>query len=82
MTEGLLTIAYGPLKYIEMAQALSLSYRRLNPSRPIAVVTDEKNRLLLQQYFDIVILFREEYVQVLSKSCTPTCIRLSIRHYL
>ena len=55
MTEGLLTIAYGHEKYIEMAEALALSYRRRDPTRPIAVVTDEKNRARLKQYFDTTI---------------------------
>ncbi len=61
MTEGLLTIAYGPERYVRMARALSLSYRRYNPTRPLAVVTDETNSVGLQHFFDLVIPLRSEY---------------------
>ncbi len=59
--EGLLTIAYGRPKYIRMAQALALSYRRFNPGRPFAVVTDEANAPTLRKYFDAVIIAKPEY---------------------
>ena len=59
--EGLLTIAYGRPKYIKMARALALSYRRFNPGRPFAVVTDEANAHTLRQYFDDVLIAKPEY---------------------
>ena len=59
--EGLLTIAYGRPKYIRMAQALSLSYRRHKPGRPFAIVTDEANAQTLSNYFDAVIIAKPEY---------------------
>jgi hypothetical protein len=59
--EGLLTIAYGRPKYIRMAQALALSYRRYKPRRPFAVVTDETNAPALSRYFDEIILAKPEF---------------------
>jgi hypothetical protein len=59
--EGLLTIAYGRPKYIRMAKALSLSYRRHKPNRPFAIVTDEANAQTLRTYFDAVIAVKPEY---------------------
>jgi hypothetical protein len=61
MHEGLLTIAYGSKKYVKMAQSLSRSYRRHDASRPIAIVTDEKNAPTMRRFFDIVIPYRPEY---------------------
>ena len=61
MSEGLITIAYGPEKYIRMARALALSYRRQNPLRPFAIVTDDSNRKGLENYFDIVIPLNSTY---------------------
>ncbi len=61
MSEGFLTIAYGAKEYIRMARALALSYQRFNPSRPIAVVTDERNIKNLRDFFDIVIPLKSEY---------------------
>jgi hypothetical protein len=55
LSEGLITIAYGPEKYIRMARALALSYRRQNQLRPFAVVTDDSNTKDLEHYFDVVI---------------------------
>jgi hypothetical protein len=43
MSAGLITIAYGPHKYMRMAEALALSYRRYHPKLPLCVVTDEAN---------------------------------------
>jgi hypothetical protein len=56
-----MTIAYGPRKYVRMARALSLSYRRLNPTRPIAIVTDRDNAAEMANYFDHVILYNPAY---------------------
>ena len=55
MSEGLITIAYGPQKYIRMARALALSYRRHLPKRPFAVVTDQSSAKELGTCFDVVI---------------------------
>src|SRR5262245_44621856 len=54
MSAGLLTIAYGPHKYMRMAEALALSYRRWNPTLPFCVVTDQANAERLAAYYDIV----------------------------
>ena len=61
MSEGLITIAYGPEKYIRMARALSLSYRRHNQLRPFAIVTDDRNAKHLGNYFDVVIPLNPTY---------------------
>lgn len=55
MTAGLLTIAYGSQRYIRMARALALSYRRWKPSLPFCVVTDEANAEELSAYYDVVV---------------------------
>ena len=54
MSAGLITIAYGPHKYMRMAEALALSYRRWNPELPFCVVTDEANAERLAAYYDTV----------------------------
>lgn len=54
MSAGLITIAYGPHKYLRMAQALALSYRRWNPTLPFCVVTDAASADKLAPYFDVV----------------------------
>ena len=59
MSAGLLTIAHGPHRYIRMAEALALSYRRWKPSRPICVVTDDANAERLRAYFDVVVILDE-----------------------
>jgi hypothetical protein len=61
LSQGLITIAYGPEKYIRMARALALSYRRQNPLRPFAVVTDDGNAKGLGHYFDVVIPLNSTY---------------------
>lgn len=61
MSQGLITIAYGPEKYIRMARALALSYRRQNPLRPFAVVTDDGNARALEHYFDVVVPLNSTY---------------------
>jgi hypothetical protein len=61
LSQGLITIAYGPEKYIRMARALALSYRRQNPRRPFAVVTDNGNARALEHYFDVVIPLNATY---------------------
>jgi hypothetical protein len=54
-SEGLITIAFDSERYVRMACALSLSYKRYNPSKPIAVVPDEKYSKVLEQFFNVVI---------------------------
>jgi hypothetical protein len=61
LSEGLVTIAYGPKKYIRMARALALSYRRHNQLRPIAIVTDDSNAKRVEKYFDIVVSLNPAY---------------------
>jgi hypothetical protein len=61
LSEGLITIAYGPEKYIRMARALALSYRRHNQLRPFAIVTDDRNVKDLENYFDVVIPLNSTY---------------------
>jgi hypothetical protein len=61
MSAGLITIAYGPHKYIRMAQALALSYRRWNPTLPFCVVTDAANAEKLGAYFDVVRIIDPSY---------------------
>jgi hypothetical protein len=61
MSAGLITIAYGPHKYIRMAEALALSYRRWNPTLRFCVVTDAANAGRLGAYFDIVRLVDPSY---------------------
>lgn len=61
LSEGLITIAYGPEKYIRMARALALSYRRQNPVRRFAIVTDDSNTKGLENYFDLVIPLNSSY---------------------
>jgi len=61
LSEGLITIAYGPEKYIRMARALALSYRRQNQRRPFAIVTDDSNTKVLENYFDVVIPLNSTY---------------------
>lgn len=56
-----MTIAYGPEKYIRMAEALARSYRRWNPTRPFAVVTDEKNKARLSRFYDIIVPVNYDY---------------------
>ncbi|MFO1056430.1 MAG: hypothetical protein U1E53_05620 [Dongiaceae bacterium] len=55
MADGLITIAYGPRKYLRMARALALSYRRLGGRRPLAVVTDAAGAAALLGCYDLVI---------------------------
>jgi hypothetical protein len=44
-----------------MARALALSYRRQNPLRPFAIVTDDSNAKDLANYFDVVIPLNSAY---------------------
>lgn len=61
MSAGLITIAYGPRKYVHMAEALARSYRRWNPELPICVVTDRANADRLSACYDIVRLIEPAY---------------------
>ena len=61
MSAGLITIAYGPHKYMRMAEALALSYRRYHPKLPFCVVTDEANAERLADYYDIVRIIDPSY---------------------
>ena len=61
MSAGLITIAYGPHKYMRMAEALALSYRRWNPKLPFCVVTDQANAERLAGYYDVVRIIDPSY---------------------
>ena len=61
MSAGLITIAYGPRKYVRMAEALARSYRRWNPELPICVVTDRANVDRLAACYDMVRLIEPSY---------------------
>jgi hypothetical protein len=61
MSAGLITIAYGPHKYMRMAEALALSYRRWNPTLPFCVVTDAANAERLRAFYDIVLIIDPSY---------------------
>lgn len=40
MVQGYITVAFGPQKYIELARTLIRSIKRIDPNRPVALVTD------------------------------------------
>ena len=61
MSAGLITIAYGPRKYVRMAEALARSYRRWNPGLPICVVTDRANADRLAACYDLVRIIEPSY---------------------
>jgi hypothetical protein len=61
MSAGLITIAYGPQKYMRMADALALSYRRWKPKLPFCVVTDQANAGRLGACYDIVRIIDPSY---------------------
>ena len=61
MSQVIITIAYGSEKYIKMARALALSYRRFHPTRQFAIITDELHQAEMSKYFDVVILFNPNY---------------------
>jgi hypothetical protein len=61
MSAGLITIAYGPQKYMRMAEALALSYRRWNPKLPFCAVTDKANADQLADYYDVVRIIDPSY---------------------
>lgn len=61
MSAGLATIAYGPHKYMRMAEALALSDRHWNPKLPFCVVTDQANAERLAAYYDIVRIIDPSY---------------------
>jgi hypothetical protein len=75
MSAGLLTIAHGSHRYIRMAEALALSYRRWKPTRPICVVTDDANAKRLGAYFDVVRILDE------SSGAKGTSQRFYVDHY-
>ncbi len=57
---GILTLAFGPERYIQMAIRLAQSLMLNSPNHPRAIVTD-RNKDELSQYFDIVIPYKPEY---------------------
>jgi len=60
LSQGIMTIAHGAQKYVDMAKALGLSLKRTNPDVPRALVTDSKDPELLALY-DIHIPHRPEF---------------------
>lgn len=58
---GIITLAYGSSKYIEMAKTLGRSLRLHSPSIPRAIVTDRQNDAELIDLFDHLIPFKPEY---------------------
>lgn len=52
---GVLVIAYGRQKYINMAGNLAISLRLKNPGLPIALVTDDTQNSKLKSLYDIII---------------------------
>lgn len=58
---GVITLAYGISKYIEMAKTLARSLRLHSPDIPRAIVTDTPDDKELIELFDDVIPLRKEY---------------------
>lgn len=58
---GVITLAYGLPKYLEMAKALARSLRLHSPNISRAIVTDRPDDEELKELFDHVILLRREY---------------------
>jgi hypothetical protein len=59
--KGIITLAYGSPKYIEMAKTLGRSLLLHSPNIPRAVVTDRQDDKELSSLFDQLIPFRSEY---------------------
>jgi FkbM family methyltransferase len=60
MTAGILTMAYGPARYLRMAKGLARSIRLRNPRTMMAIVTD-REPASLRPWFDIVVPVNHEY---------------------
>jgi hypothetical protein len=75
MSAGLLTVAHGSHRYIRMAEALALSYRRWKPKRPFCIVTDAANAERLGGYYDVVRIVDE------SSGAKGTSQRLCVDRY-
>ncbi len=58
---GVITLAYGIPKYIEMAKTLARSLRLHSPDIPRAIVTDTQDDGELIELFDDIIPLRKEY---------------------
>lgn len=58
---GVITLAYGISRYIEMAKTLARSLRLHSPEIPRAIVTDTQDDKELIELFDDVIPLRKEY---------------------
>ncbi|MBD2168775.1 hypothetical protein H6G04_30805 [Calothrix membranacea FACHB-236] len=58
---GVITLAYGKLKYIEMAKTLARSLKLHSPHISLAIVTDYQNDQELIELFDIVIPLNKDY---------------------
>ena len=58
---GVLTIAYGPERYLEMAKSLARSLRLHSPQIPRAVVTDSIDDPEMKQLFDVCIPLNREF---------------------
>jgi hypothetical protein len=59
--KGIITLAYGAPKYIEMAKTLGRSLLLHSPSIPRAVVTDRQDDKELAELFDQLIPYNAEY---------------------
>jgi len=57
---GLLTLAHGRQKYIDMAIQLARSIRLNSPNQTLAIVTDRSSEEL-RRWFDVVLPFKAEY---------------------
>ena len=51
---GIITIAQGKKRYIDMAVNLAISLKRVSPEIPLAVITDSTDEAL-RKYFDVII---------------------------
>ena len=57
---GVLTVAYGAMRYQKQAIALSQSIRLFNPGLQLACVTDHLDSALLKKHFDILVPFQPD----------------------
>ena len=58
---GVITLAYGIPKYIEMAKTLARSLRLHSPDIPRAIVTDTQDDGELIELFDDIMPLRKEF---------------------
>lgn len=58
---GILTVAFGPMRYKKQAVALAQSLKLHNPTWPRACVTENVDDPYLSQWFNILIPYRPDY---------------------